>query len=227
MLTYKYLFLPGRISLKIAFLNISLSDIQLMKAWVNRFTTEPINIQPLCFPFSSTQQPSFLIHTTKELVNNSTNPMDPKFKGEWSASEIMMMKSLVSWLNTSSSNMNNKHAKIVDELQAWFPWKEKRQISDLYANLMVEMMRTKNQCAATSSNQQTHNFAMSVEDPAIDNINVLRSYDTEEMGDMSQAKEVPQKQPAPRKEKQFWTPDEHRLFISYISLNPLSHARNF
>ncbi|XP_034580840.1 uncharacterized protein [Setaria viridis] len=156
--------------------------------------------------------------------------MDPKSNGEWTASEIMMMKSIMAWHNTSSSytsNMNNKHTNIVDELQAWFPWKEKRQVTDLYANLMVEMMPTNNnQCAASSSNPVTHNFAMSVEDPAIDNINVLRSFDTEEMGDMRQAKEAPRKQPAPRKEKQFWTPDEHRQFLCGLQVYGRGNWKN-
>ncbi|CAL5064940.1 unnamed protein product [Urochloa decumbens] len=137
--------------------------------------------------------------------------MDPKSNGEWSASEIMMMKSLITWQDSISSyteNMNKKHTNIVDELQAWFPWKEKRQITDLYANLMVEMKQTSNQCTATSRNPVTHNFAMSTEDPARDNINVLHSYGTEEMGAMRQAEEAPRKQ-----SHNFWTKDEHKKFL--------------
>ncbi|CAN6204149.1 unnamed protein product [Urochloa humidicola] len=138
--------------------------------------------------------------------------MDPKSNGEWSASEIMMVKSLITWQDTISSyndNMDKKHINIVDELQAWFPWKEKHQITDLYANLMVEMKRTSNQCAATSNNRTTHNFVMSTEDPARDNINVLRSYGTEEMGAMRQAEKAPRKQSA----HNFWTTDEHKQFL--------------
>ena len=63
--------------------------------------------------------------------------MDPKFKGEWCASEIKMVKSLV-----ARDNANNKHNQIVDELQAMFPRKEKHQVTNLYVDVMVEMMQT-------------------------------------------------------------------------------------
>ena len=45
--------------------------------------------------------------------------MDPKFKGDWSASEIKMVKSLIAWDNANNkfaSDMNKKHNQIVDEL---------------------------------------------------------------------------------------------------------------
>ena len=55
------------------------------------------------------QQPSFLAQTTNCCI--VLNHMDPKFKGEWSASEIKMVKSLI-----TRDNANNKHNQIVDEL---------------------------------------------------------------------------------------------------------------
>ena len=54
--------------------------------------------------------------------------MDPKFNGEWSASEIKMVKSLIARDNTNNnyaSDMSKKHNQIMDELQAMFPSKEK------------------------------------------------------------------------------------------------------
>ena len=45
--------------------------------------------------------------------------MDPKFKGEWSASETKMVKSLIArdiTNNNYASDMNKKHNQIVDEL---------------------------------------------------------------------------------------------------------------
>jgi hypothetical protein len=64
--------------------------------------------------------------------------MDPKFKGEWSAFEIEMVKSLIAKDNANSngaSDMNKKHNQIVDELQAMFPSKEKHQVTNLYVDV--------------------------------------------------------------------------------------------
>ena len=63
--------------------------------------------------------------------------MDPKFKGEWCASEIKMVKSLI-----PRDNANNKHNQIVDELQAMLPSKDKHQETNLYVDVMVEMTQT-------------------------------------------------------------------------------------
>ena len=84
--------------------------------------------------------------------------MDPKFKGEWSASEIKIVKSLIARDNANNnyaSDMNKKHNQIVDELQAMFPSKEKHQVTNLYIDVMVEMVQTLqsgNQHVEASSN---------------------------------------------------------------------------
>ncbi|CAL5074883.1 unnamed protein product [Urochloa decumbens] len=51
--------------------------------------------------------------------------MNPGSKGDWSASEIMVMKSLIAGPNTTTNNTD-----VVEELHALFPRKEKRQITD-------------------------------------------------------------------------------------------------
>ncbi|RLM97771.1 hypothetical protein C2845_PM06G07380 [Panicum miliaceum] len=68
--------------------------------------------------------------------------MDPKFNGEWSAFEISMVKSLIASHNANNdyaNDTNQKHNNIVNQLQAWFPLKEKRQVIKLYVELVVEM----------------------------------------------------------------------------------------
>ena len=69
--------------------------------------------------------------------------MDPRFNGEWSASEIQIVKSHIVGHNTNfyANNMKKKHTDIVDELQAIFPLKEKHQVTNLYVELMIEMMQ--------------------------------------------------------------------------------------
>ena len=38
-----------------------------------------------------------------------------------------------------ADDTNQKHNSIVNQLQAWFPLKEKRQVVKLYVELVVEM----------------------------------------------------------------------------------------
>jgi len=69
--------------------------------------------------------------------------MNPKFNGNWSANEIEMVRSIIANHDANSSCTNNRNAKhygIVDELHARFPRKDKRQVIDLYVDLVVEML---------------------------------------------------------------------------------------
>lgn len=144
--------------------------------------------------------------------------MDPRFNGEWSVSEIGIVKSLIGRHNNNKygSDMNKKHTDIMDEIHAMFPLKEKRQVTNLYLELMVEMthmMQRGNQHVATSSNHMDKNFGMPVENPTMGNMEVLGGSLMEDMGGMRKDG-FPQRQPTPRKEKQqsprFWTKQEHR-----------------
>ena len=156
--------------------------------------------------------------------------MDPRFNGEWSASEIQIVKSHIVGHNTNfyANNMKKKHTDIMDELQAIFPLKEKHQVTNLYVELMMEMMQSGNQHVVTSNNLMIGNFGMPLEDPSMGNMELLWDPLMEEMEAMSKGIEVPQREPTPRKEKQhatrFWTKDEHRLLTFFLSLNPLTYT---
>lgn len=149
--------------------------------------------------------------------------MDPtKSNGEWSASEIEMVKSLIARYNTSNNcndNMNKKHIDIVNEVHAMLPMKDKLQVIRLYVDLIMEMMPS-----GTSNDSYYHgvsgranpvniNMEIPVEDPAVYTTRV--------------AQEAPHRQPPPRMERRtgFWTTAEHRLLIlldviqySYINI---------
>ena len=159
--------------------------------------------------------------------------MDPRFNGEWSASEIQIVKSHIVGHNTNfyANNMKKKHTDIMDELQAIFPLKEKHQVTNLYVELMMEMMQSGNQHVVTSNNLMIGNFGMPLEDPSMGNMELLWDPLMEEMEAMSKGIEVPQREPTPRKEKQhatrFWTKDEHRLLTFFLSLNPLTYTSVF
>jgi hypothetical protein len=149
--------------------------------------------------------------------------MDPKFKGEWSASEIKMVKSLIARDNANNnyaSDMNKKHNQIVDELQAMFPSKEKHQVTNLYIDVMVEMVQTLqsgNQHVEASSNLMNQPFGVFVGDPSMGNIKAFDGYKKVEMFSTRSVKETPWRKQTPRKETQhtgrFWTTYEHRLVI--------------
>ncbi|KAF8723702.1 hypothetical protein HU200_021665 [Digitaria exilis] len=147
--------------------------------------------------------------------------MDPRFNGEWSVSEIGTVKSLIGRHNNNkyASDLNKKHTDIMDEIHAMFPLKEKRQVTNLYLELMVEMthmMQRGNQHVAASSNHMDKNFEMPEENATMGNMEVLGGSLMEDMGGMRKDG-FPQRQPTPRKEKQqsprFWTKQEHRNFL--------------
>ncbi|CAL5043368.1 unnamed protein product [Urochloa decumbens] len=151
--------------------------------------------------------------------------MDLMFNREWTNSEIQTVKSLIARHNTNNSyanNMNKKHTGIVSELQAMFPLKEKHQVTNLYFELMLEMVQTMqngNQHVAASNNLMNHNFGMTVEleDLAIGNMEVQYGSLVKDMGSMRKGEEVPHTQPTPWREMQCtgrsWTKDEHRKFL--------------
>ncbi|XP_066369549.1 transcription factor DIVARICATA-like [Miscanthus floridulus] len=121
--------------------------------------------------------------------------MDPMFKGDWSASEIKMVKSLIARDNANNngaSDMNKKHNQIVDELQS--------------GNQQVE----------ASSNLMNQPFGLFVGDPSMGNMEAFDGYQKGEMFGMRNM-ETPWRKPTPPKEiqhtRRFWTIDEHRQFL--------------
>ncbi|RLM55042.1 hypothetical protein C2845_PM10G04020 [Panicum miliaceum] len=145
--------------------------------------------------------------------------------GEWSASEINMVKSLVARFNTNNSvsgDMNKKHSDIIDEIQTMFPVKEKHQVIHLYVDLMAEMMPIGTgdgtYHSATTSRDLVNNFEISLEDSTMDNMGMLLGrHPTMETWVMRVAQEVPHRQPTPRMERahtRFWIKAEHRQCYS-------------
>ena len=137
--------------------------------------------------------------------------MDPiKSNGEWSASEIHIVKSLIARYNANNSyvgDMNKKNNDIVNEIQAMFPLKAKHQVIRLYANLVVEMIQsgTGNNTyhfVEASENIMNNNYEIPVKDSAMNNTRV--------------AQDVPCGHPAPKMKSpltEFGTMEKHRLFL--------------
>ncbi|KAF8762650.1 hypothetical protein HU200_009178 [Digitaria exilis] len=153
--------------------------------------------------------------------------MDPKFNAEWSAAEIRIVRSLIARDNANKNDAdatNNNHNDIVNDIQASFPWKEKHQVTELYAALAVEMIQPiqsgNNHMPAQSGNQYVVTFNDSpVEDPTMNNINMLPAYYTNKKPEViKMVEEVPQKKVTiPQKNVElngsFWTTEEHRQFL--------------
>ncbi|OEL34223.1 hypothetical protein BAE44_0004757 [Dichanthelium oligosanthes] len=137
--------------------------------------------------------------------------MDPtkSANGEWSASEINIVKSLIARYNASNSytgDMNKKHTDIVDEVQAMFPLKEKHQVIRLYLDLTVEMMQSGTSDSsyhsmAANGDLVNNTFEIPVEASSMDNMGMLFGYQAMDMGAMRVAQEAPSRQPAPRMER--------------------------
>jgi hypothetical protein len=151
--------------------------------------------------------------------------MDPNFNGVWSASEMDMAKSLIPSQITNktyTNDMETKHIDFVDDLQAMFPWKEKHQVTNLYVELLVEIMRAQsnNQHVVPSSVLVNDNFGM-LSKP-MDNMKVIEGYLMDEMEAMRILEEQPNMLNVIHKKKRhgvkFWTTDEHRYFIICIDL---------
>ncbi|PUZ63993.1 hypothetical protein GQ55_3G109200 [Panicum hallii var. hallii] len=153
--------------------------------------------------------------------------MDPKFNGEWSVSEIGMVKSLIASHNTSNNytnDINKKHNDIVNQLQAWFPLKEKCQVIKLYVELVVEMMQPGQsgyQSMVAINSLVNDNYGIPVEDPTMDNMNIkmpLASLIAKKHEATRMVEEAPQRQVIiPQQERRqkgrFWTKHEHRQFL--------------
>ncbi|XP_062232885.1 uncharacterized protein LOC133930252 [Phragmites australis] len=160
--------------------------------------------------------------------------MNPRLNGEWTPSEIMMVKSLILRHNNNNNNNNNgyddntnkKHYDIVDQLQARFPRKEKYQVTDLYVDLVVEMMQSQEKSgtgdgfyrpvAPASSDHVNDNFGMPMEDPAMDNMEVMLGSMAMDRGAMKTMHEAPENR-APRQLERpsgrFWSTEEHKMFL--------------
>ncbi|CAN6294172.1 unnamed protein product [Urochloa humidicola] len=149
--------------------------------------------------------------------------MDPRFGEEWSASEIQTVKSLIAGHNNNknyTSNMTKRHTDIIDELQTMFPLKEKHQVTNLYIELMVEMMQpmqSGNQHATASNNPLNENFGMLVEDPTTEiNMEALYGSLMMDMGGIRKEVEVPKRHPTQKQRqhtRRSWTEEEHRQFL--------------
>ncbi|XP_039818745.1 uncharacterized protein LOC120681301 [Panicum virgatum] len=134
--------------------------------------------------------------------------MDPiNFNGEWSASEIQIVRSLIARYNANNSyvgDMNKKNNDIVNEIQAMFPLKAKHQVIRLYANLVVEMIQsgTGNNTyhfVEASENIMNNNYEIPVKDSTMNNTRV--------------AQDVPCGHPAPQMKSpltEFGTMEKHR-----------------
>ncbi|KAG2624553.1 hypothetical protein PVAP13_3KG142100 [Panicum virgatum] len=72
-----------------------------------------------------------------------------------------------------ADDTNQKHNSIVNQLQAWFPLKEKRQVVKLYVELVVEMTMREGQIGNQSGNSLVNNnYGIPREDPTMDNMDM-------------------------------------------------------
>lgn len=145
--------------------------------------------------------------------------MDPMFNGDWSANEIEMVRSLIASHDAKRSCTNDRNAKhndIVYELQARFPRKDKRQVTDLYVDLVVEMINStemrSNQLPMMVNNDLVvnNNFGVTVENPGM-----------HRMVEEQQHRKVVVPQLDKPRAGRFWTLDEHRSLIFALFLEIL------
>ncbi|CAL5002093.1 unnamed protein product [Urochloa decumbens] len=151
--------------------------------------------------------------------------MDPKFNGEWSPYEIMMAKSVITSYNPDNNyadETNKKHIAIVNDLQAYFPWKERSQVTEFYIQLVIEMVQatqTGNQSMVAINNLVNENFEIQVEDPTMGSMDMLLPNQTDKMPEtMRMMQEIPQQQVIiPHQMGQnntgIWTNAEQRQFL--------------
>ncbi|TVU12345.1 hypothetical protein EJB05_45983, partial [Eragrostis curvula] len=154
----------------------------------------------------------------------------PMINGEWCPSDIAVMKSLIVKHNNMNNTiigagdndgMNSKHQDIVDVLQARFPMKEKHQVIDMYVDIVVEMM----QCQEKSGTGPmmggidlvNDNFGMPVEDPSMNNMDMIPGARTTEGKRARKTVGKPPRWPLAaqpeRHNTRFWSTEEHKLFL--------------
>ncbi|KAK3131728.1 hypothetical protein QOZ80_6AG0510580 [Eleusine coracana subsp. coracana] len=155
--------------------------------------------------------------------------MGHMFNGEWSSSDIALVKSLIvthnNNKNASDDNgmMKTKDKDIVDVLHAQFPWKDRHQVSDLYVDVVVEMVQQEKLGTtgpmAGGVDLMNDNFGMPMEIPTMDNMEVLPSPPS--VMD-ARARKMVEKQPPRRRSPttqserhrgRFWSTEEHRSFL--------------
>lgn len=129
-----------------------------------------------------------------------------------------MVKSLItSHNNTYTNDTIKRHIDFVNDIQAMFPWKEKHQVTNLYVELVVEMMtaQSNNQHVVARSAHVNANFGMPTEAPHMENMGMIHGYI---MDDIEATRRVEGQQHMPdvvpmqrRRAVRFWTTDEHRF----------------
>ncbi|CAO2163349.1 unnamed protein product [Urochloa humidicola] len=156
--------------------------------------------------------------------------MDSKFNGEWSASEIRMIKSFIANHNANTiyaNDTNKKHNAIAFDLQACFPWMEKDQVSELYADLVTEMTLQAQsgnlQPMVAINNVVNDNSGIPVEYPPTDNMDMLLPYSTDKTPvAMRMVEEAPTMQVSNphqgRQHHKAWTMEEHKNFLYGLSV---------
>ncbi|CAO2188217.1 unnamed protein product [Urochloa humidicola] len=155
--------------------------------------------------------------------------MDPKFNGEWSASEIRMIKSFIANHNANNiyaNDTNKKHNAIVFDLHACLPWMEKDQVAELYADLVTEMTLQAQsgnlQPVVAINNLVNDNSGIPVEYPPMDNMDMLLTYSTDKTPvAMRVVEEAPTMQvsiPHQGRKHKAWTMEEHMNFLYGLSV---------
>ncbi|CAL5012517.1 unnamed protein product [Urochloa decumbens] len=181
---------------------------------------------------------SFIVLATNYCVvrTQPLQSMDPKFNGEWSASAIRMIKSFIASHNANiiyANDANKRHSAIVNDLQPCFPWMEKDQVTELYAELVAEMAYqapSGNQPVGTINNFVNENSGIPVEDPPMYNMDMLLPYSTNKTPEaMRVVEEAPQMQvsiPHQARRNKPWTIEEHKNFLCGLSVHGRGKWKN-
>nr|TKW31497.1 hypothetical protein SEVIR_2G109800v2 [Setaria viridis] len=107
--------------------------------------------------------------------------MDPKFNGEWSASKIEMVKSLIASHNPNNNFVDGPNIKHNDI--------EQHQVIEFYVELVVEMMsltQSGNHSVVAIDNSVNENSGIPVEDTSIDNMDLSFAHMTDKIPETMQ-----------------------------------------